>query len=196
MNTKQLAKIISYIFIPPLMNFVIFVLLAVKIELTEKRFLVIGTALILGLILPLVTFIILRKKGKIVNDDATIKEERTIPYLYGIVFSIFATLILFFGKANNLAVMLWFSYLFNSIILIVVNKYWKISAHTMGVAIPLGASFFICTNFTYVLLIILLLVAWARNELKVHTIPQIIAGAFVGFTVTYILLHNSYILLN
>jgi membrane-associated phospholipid phosphatase len=194
MNTKQIAKIISYIFIPPLMNFIIFILLTVKVEVPEKRFWVIGTAFIFGLLFPIVTFIILRKKGKIVNDDATIKEERTIPYLYGILFSIIATVILFLNNANILAVLLWFSYLFNSIILIIVNKYWKISAHAMGVAIPLAASFFICDTFIYVLFFILLLVAWARYELKVHTVPQIISGAIVGFSITFILLSNNTLL--
>ncbi|MEE9432110.1 MAG: hypothetical protein V3V16_13760, partial [Melioribacteraceae bacterium] len=176
---------------PPVMNVVIFVLFAFRFGQTEKL-LVIFSSLIFGFILPIVTFIILRRKNKIVNDDATIKEERTIPYLYGIVFSLCGMSLLFFGGASLVTVLLWSAYFVNSTILIVVNKFWKISAHTMGVAIPLGASFVLGGALSIVLGVILLLVAWARYELKVHTIPQLIVGAFVGFITTYLLVPNLY----
>lgn len=188
MNTKKIAKIISYIFIPPLMNLVIFSLFANQIESTQKT-LVFISSLIFGLVLPIATFIILRKNGKVINDDATIKEERTVPYLYGIGFSLLGTSLLFFAEASNLSILLWLSYLVNSIILIVINKYWKISAHTMGIAIPLGASFMLNGAWLIIFAFILILVAWARYELKVHSISQLTAGAFVGFTITYILLN-------
>jgi len=188
MNSKKIAKIISYIFIPPLMNLVIFSLFAHQIEPTQKT-LVFISSLVFGLVLPLVIIIILLKTGKLSNDDATVKEERTVPYLYGIGFSLFGTSLLFFSETSNLSMLLWLSYLVNSIILIVINKYWKISAHTMGVAIPLGASFVLNGAWPIIFGTILLLVAWARFEIKVHSISQLAAGAFVGFTVTFILLN-------
>ena len=39
-------------------------------------------ALIFGFILPITLFLILRKKGKLVDQDASIKEERTFPIYY------------------------------------------------------------------------------------------------------------------
>lgn len=171
------------------MNVIIFILFALEIEQSNKFLLVVLSSLVFGLILPTTTFIILRKKGKVVNNDATIKEERTIPYMYGIAFSLIATSLLYFTEATSLSILLWFSYFANSTILIIINKYWKISAHTMGVAIPLGASFVLSGAWSTIFGIILLLVAWARYELKVHSISQLAAGAFVGFTVTFILLN-------
>ncbi|MCP5062341.1 MAG: hypothetical protein GY936_07760 [Ignavibacteriae bacterium] len=188
LNSNKIAKIISYIFIPPLMNLVIFSLFANQIEPIQKT-LVFVSSIVFGLVLPLVTIIILLKSGNLSNDDATIKEERTVPYLYGIGFSLLGTSLLCFIEASNLSILLWFSYFVNSIILIVINKYWKISAHTMGIAIPLGASFVLSGAWSIIFGIILLLVAWARYELKVHSISQLVVGAFVGFTVTYVLLN-------
>jgi len=196
MNKTLLAKIISYQFIPPVMNVVIFVLIAFEIERSYKL-LIIFSSLIFGFVFPILTFIILRRKNKIVNDDATVKEERTIPYLYGIVFSLLGTCLVFFGGPSLLAVLLWLAYFVNSTILIIVNKFWKISAHTMGVAIPLGASFVLMGAYPFIFVIVLLLVAWARKELGVHTMLQLIAGAIVGFFVTYLLvpyLYNQLIL--
>ncbi len=189
MNTNRIAKILSYIFIPPVMNIAIFILLAFKLEEEGKQQYVILSAIIFGFLLPLATFIILRKKGKIVDDDATIKEERTVPYLFGISFSILAIIFLYYFEISELSVLLWISYFFNSIVLIAVNKYWKISAHAMGAAIPFSASTLFGGLYSLVFGIVLLLVSWARYKLKVHTVAQIIAGAFVGFIITFLLLN-------
>jgi len=191
MNKNRIAKILSYIFIPPVMNVVIFILFALKIEQTNNRFYVILSAIIFGFLLPLTTFIILRKQGKIVDDDATIKEERTVPYLFGIFFSVLAIVLLNYFKVSESSVLLWISYFVNSIVLISVNKIWKISAHSMGAAIPFAASLLLGSIYPLVFAIILLLVACARYELKVHTMPQIITGAFVGFIITFLLLNLS-----
>ncbi len=189
MNTNRIAKNLSYIFIPPVMNIAIFILLAFKLEEEGKQQYVILSAIIFGFLLPLATFIILRKKGKIVDDDATIKEERTVPYLFGISFSILAIIFLYYFEISELSVLLWISYFFNSIVLIAVNKYWKISAHAMGAAIPFSASTLFGGLYSLVFGIVLLLVSWARYKLKVHTVAQIIAGAFVGFIITFLLLN-------
>lgn len=188
LNTKYIAKIISYLFIPPAMNIFIFLLYSNKFENKEKAITVILSALIFGFILPIVTFIILRKKGKVIDNDATIKEERTVPYLYGVGFTLFAILFLYLSKTSSQSIILWEAYLINSIVLIIVNKYWKISAHAMGAAIPLGAAMFLNNIWIAIFFIILLLVGWSRYKLKVHTLPQIIGGSFVGFAITYLLL--------
>jgi membrane-associated phospholipid phosphatase len=192
MNTKLIAKIISYQFIPPVMNVIIFILFAIKIEQSDKMLLVILSSLVFGLILPIIIIVILRMKGKLSNNDATIKEERTIPYLYAIGFSLLGTSLLYFGGASTFPITLWVAYFLNSSIIIVINKFWKISAHTLGVAIPLGASFVLSGAWIVVFGVILLIVAWARYELKVHTITQLIAGAFVGFIITYLVLQMSF----
>ena len=189
MNTKQIAKIISYLFIPPVMNLFIFLLFSNKFENSEKGIIVFLSALIFGFILPIVTFIILRKKGKVIDNDATIKEERTVPYLYGIGFSVLAILLLYISKTSLHSFLLWEAYLINSVVLIIVNKYWKISAHAMGAAIPLGAAMFLNNMWISIFFIILLLVGWSRYKLKVHTLGQIIGGSFVGCVITYFLLY-------
>ena len=57
--------------------------------------------------------------------------------------------------------MLWMIYLISSIIIININRFWKISAHTMGASIPLGALVFIQENSLMIIsLLILILVSF------------------------------------
>lgn len=189
MNLTSFAKIISYLFVPPFLNLAIFIIYSLQFENPSGKIYSIISSLLFGVLLPITVFIKLRKKGKILNDDATIKEERTVPYIYGILFSMAALVLTALLKLNVYILLLWMIYLVCSILLININHFWKISAHTMGASIPLGASIILSPTFIYIFAIILIMVGFARYVLKVHTISQIIAGALVGFTTTYILLN-------
>ncbi|MBK7106300.1 MAG: hypothetical protein IPH62_13545 [Ignavibacteriae bacterium] len=186
MHLKNIAKIISYLFVPPILNFIIFVNYSIYFESDFKLWISIIISFLFGLSIPIFTFIYFRKKGKIINDDATIKEERTVPYIYAILFTIFGVILSGIFKLNESIIMLWMIYLICSILILNVNRFWKISAHSMGAGIPLGASLFI-NNF-YFFLAVIIFVGWSRFYLKVHTIPQIISGGIVGISASYLLL--------
>jgi membrane-associated phospholipid phosphatase len=186
MHLKKIAKIISYLFVPPVTNFLIFIFYSFYFEKNIQVWYSIFISFLLGLTIPIYTFLQFRKKGKILNDDATIKEERTIPYIYSIFFTLSGVIMSGFLHLDVKIIMLWMIYVITSIVIINVNRFWKISAHAMGAAIPLGASVII--NEVHLFLIILLLVSWSRFYLKVHTITQILAGGVLGFLTSYLLL--------
>ena len=181
------AKIISYLFVPPVMNVILFLFYAYRFGKQTDTF---GTeltiALTFGLILPIIVFVILRKKGKIVNDDATIKEERTIPYIIGVIFCVIAAYLTYKTGSQKTVYMMWLIYAVNSIVLIIINHYWKISAHLLGASMPFAGIFYFAANVIYIFIPLLLVIGWARKKLQVHTIPQIIAGAVLGFALTYL----------
>ncbi len=181
------AKIISYVFVPPVLNFLIFILYSIHYEIGIKILYSISISFLFGFSIPIITFLNFRRKGKIINDDATIKEERTIPYIYGIIFTFFGVVLSGIFELNEAIIMLWMIYLICSIVIININRFWKISAHTMGAAIPLGAAFFF--SYVSVFLGIIILISWSRFYLKVHTFTQIFAGTFIGFTISYMLLN-------
>lgn len=185
MHLKKIAKIISYLFVPPVLNFLIFIYFSIYFE-QQKKWISIFISFALGLVIPVFTFINFRKKGKIVNDDATIKEERTIPYIYAILYTLLGLVISSLFNINEVILKLWLIYLISSILIININRFWKISAHAMGAGIPLGASLFI--NQFWIFLIILILVGSSRYILKVHTIIQILVGGFLGFISSFLVL--------
>jgi membrane-associated phospholipid phosphatase len=189
MNLTKTAKYISYLFIPPVMNLLIFIIYSIIIEDTPNTYYGILVALIFGLMLPLFAIFYFRRKGIISNNDATIKEERNIPYIYAIIFSLAGLLVSAIVGLHQNIVMLWMIYLITSIIIININKIWKISAHTMGASIPVGAIYFIGeTQLLIISVFILSLVFLARLQLKVHTFMQVLAGSITGFSVSYVLL--------
>lgn len=189
---NKIAKIISYTLAPPFNLLAVFILLANQIYIdVELKFRTIAIATIFGVILPIFVFVYLRIKGKIINDDATQKGERTLPYVIGVGLSLNALVLSFVFELHPLVLALWGSYILVQIIMLIINLYWKISAHLIGVGIPFGALVFLFeTEFSY-LIIIPIAVAWARLELKVHTPAQVISGFLLGALPTYFILNEA-----
>lgn len=188
LQSNKFARIISYLFIPPLMNFFIFVFLALHLQL-EQRFLsaAILISFLFGLAIPVIYFVILRSRGKIDDNDAQVKEQRTNPYLFGILLTLAAILLSAIFVSNKIITIAWITYLVCSMILILVNKYWKISAHAMGAAIPLGIMLFYSNLLSLGLVVILILVGWSRIKLKMHNLSQVLAGGFLGIIIPALL---------
>jgi len=189
MKLKLSAKYISYLFIPPVMNLLIFIIYSFIYELSPKNYYSIIISFLFGLLFPLIAIIEFRKRGILSNNDATIKEERTLPYLFAIGFSLAGLSISSVISLNVNLIMLWMIYLINSIIILNINRFWKISAHAMGASMPLGALLIIQeTSLILTSLIILILVGSSRLYLKVHTFMQVLFGSIIGFTVAFVLL--------
>jgi membrane-associated phospholipid phosphatase len=189
---QKLAKTISYLFAPPFNLMAIFLVLATSIYADNN--LIIKTlllAFIFGLLFPVVVFVYLRKKGKIINDDATEKGERTLPYAIGIGLSIIALLLSYLFELHSFILALWSSYILIQTAMIAINRYWKISAHLIGIGIPIAVLFFLFQLNAILFLIIPLIIGWARLTLKVHTPMQVFAGFLLGALPTYFILQAS-----
>ncbi len=152
----------------------------------SKQVVTILTALGFGFIAPIVLFLILRKKGKLADQDASIKEERTIPFLIAIIFYLIGFWIMIKYDLNIISIAFWFCYISNTVITIFINRFWKISAHAMGAAGPFGAVVFGFGWIGLLMLPIVVIVGWARIELKCHTLTQVIAGILLAFISVYI----------
>jgi membrane-associated phospholipid phosphatase len=186
-NKDKLARVISTVFVPPSFTIIIFTLFAFHLETEpEQRYITIFVALILGFVSPIILFLYYRKKGKIIDLDASIKEERTIPMSISVIFFIIGLLVLFTFKVNIVSIAFWFCYISNTLITIIINKKWKISAHTMGAAGPLAAVTFVFGPIALLFLVIVVLVGWSRIQLKCHSFGQVMAGGIFAFISTYI----------
>ena len=58
------------------------------------------------------------------------------------------------------------------------------SAHAIGVSAPVAAFFFVNGFVGLFLIPFILVIGWARLELKVHTFSQVAAGTLFGFLLT------------
>ena len=158
-NKDKLARIVSTVFVPPSFTIIIFTIFAFYLETDFTKIIVtILVALIFGFISPIVLFLQYRKRGKIVDIDASIKEERTVPMSISLIFYIIGLIFLLVYKVNIISIAFWFCYISNTLIAITINKKWKISAHTMGASGPIAALTFVFGPVSLIYLVISVLV--------------------------------------
>jgi len=186
-KTDTFARIISTLFVPPSFTIIVFTVFAFTLETESlKAAVTILVALLFGFTAPIILFVVLRKRKKLVDLDASIKEERTTPFLISVGFYLIGLVILIFFNVHIISIAFWFCYISNTLVTILINNHWKISAHAMGTAGPLAAVTFTFGPIAFLFSIIVFLVGWSRIQLKVHSISQVLAGVLLAFFSTYL----------
>lgn len=144
-----------------------------------------------GLIgLPSLYLIWLLKRGKITDYDVFLRQQRYKPYF--VILACFAgtLLVMTLGGAPYILVTLALAVTVMTIIMLLINFRWKISAHSAA-----AASFAILTIQLAGLaaspvFLAVPLVAWSRVTLQRHTLAQTIGGALLGtgvYTLAFII---------
>ena len=154
-------------------------------ESAFHRIILITTALIFGFVFPVIMFAVFRKKGLIADIDAKVKEERTFPFLLSALFYAAGLMILIHYRIDIVSIAFWFCYISNTMLLVSINKYWKISAHMMGASGPFAALAYVFGFASIPFIVLLYFIGLARIKLECHTLNQVAAGAIVAFTSTY-----------
>lgn len=186
-SSHKLARFISTLFVPPSFTLIIYTIFSFTLESELfKRIVTFLIPFIFGFIAPIVLFLILRKKGKLVDQDASIKEERTFPFIIAIGFYLIGLILMLKYNLNIISIAFWFCYISNTVITIIINKFWKISAHAMGTAGPFAAVVFTFGWIGLIFLPIVILVGWSRIELKCHTKSQVLVGSLLAFFSVYL----------
>jgi len=110
------------------------------------------------------------------------KETRTPFFLIAIALYSFAAII-FFSTNTKIMFLLALGYTFVTIILLVVNRFWKVSVHSAGVTGPIFALIFVFGIIVMPLSLIIVLVSWSRIKLKKHTFNQTLVGSLIPIAV-------------
>ena len=121
-------------------------------------------------------------RKKVVDLYVSKKETRTPFFLMAIaLYSVAA--IIFFVTNTGIMFLLALSYTFVTIILMLVNRFWKVSVHSAGVAGPVFALIFVFGVMFLPLSLLIVLVSWSRIKLKKHTFMQTLAGSLIPIAV-------------
>ena len=142
--------------------------------------------------IPFITVLFLKNTGKISDLDASQKEQRFLPLLLGVLYAGSGFIVLNYLNAGDLVRGLMFCYMTNTIIIIVITKYWKISIHAAGVAGPLTALWIHGVHSPFVVIFIVSILGWSRIILKAHNISQVFAGFILGSFLTAIQLFTLF----
>ncbi len=184
-----LARFISTLFVPPVPALFMFVYFSFTIETDPDKMIssvLISTLLVF--IFPIIIFIYLRKEKRISDFDTNQKEQRILPYSLGILLMSAGIIFSFIFKFNNVIILLWIIHFIYMVLLVIITRFWKISAHTLGVAIAFSIfSFHLQVVLTLALFVILLLVGWSRIRLKNHSFKQVLLGGILGCTLVYLI---------
>lgn len=188
--SNKTARFISTIFVPPAFTIIIFTFYAFYLENeTLKTIITLVVAYALGFTAPIILFLHLRKRNLVADADASIKEQRTLPFSIAVIFYSVGLFILIYFNVSIISIAFWFCYISNTIITIFINKYWKISAHAIGASGPFAALIFVTGLPAVSFGIIVLLVGWSRIKLKCHTFGQVTAGTIFAFISVYLQMH-------
>lgn len=187
---NRIARIISTLFVPPSLNLLLFIFLGINVSSDLNMLITILTfSLLLGFIFPIIFFIKQRKKGIVSDIDITIKEERNNSYIFAVILSGIGFAGTNFLLEIGIITTVWLIYLISSILILIINRFWKISAHTLGASIPTGVLFCYDTVLSIYMLPILLSVGWSRLALCKHTILQVFVGAILGLLISAIVFY-------
>jgi membrane-associated phospholipid phosphatase len=138
-------------------------------------------------LLPVIFFIYKRRKGKIINRDAVIKEERTDVYRFGIILFVISYILVVLFRSHIFIQIYFLNYSLSTFGVLMINKKFKISIHSMTPAGMSALLLFIDPLLATFVLLIMIVVMWSRLELKVHTLKEVIAGMIYGFCLTLII---------
>ena len=185
-KTSRIARIISTILVPPSFTLILFTYLAFHFESDLfKRIILLSVSFFFGFLFHIFLFIYFKRKGKLIDLDASIKEERTVPFIFSGIIYLLGFIILMLNNINLISIAFWFCYISNTFIVVLINKNWKISVHAMGSSGPLAVLIFLLGPIGSLFIIVPFAVGWSRIRLKCHTFAQVFFGALLGFASTY-----------
>jgi membrane-associated phospholipid phosphatase len=105
----------------------------------------------------------------------------TVSYFVG-------TAVLLLIRAPLLVAVVAFGFGAVMLVIFIINLRWKISGHSMGVAVPTTTLAFVFGPWGLLCGLLLPPVMWSRVYLRKHTVAQVLAGALVSFALMGLIL--------
>lgn len=147
------------------------------------------------ILIPLSLILLMLHRKQISSIYIENSNERTMPYIYTLC--CYAFWCYFLSGVLHVAKVFFWSAIGASVALLVVtviNSRWKISAHLCGlggliggmVAYMMTAGYLPSTLFVCLILLVALLLMYARLYLKAHTDIQVVAGFLLGLILTFL----------
>lgn len=183
---QRIARLISNLFNPFLVTFIaiVFIVLDTTSSINDALRWV-GISLLLS-VLPVFTYLVYQVHRKKLDSIFTESQgQRKKIYLIASITAAFGCGGMWLIKAPELLTASFTAGLAAIVVFMGINLYWKISLHAAFIsAAAMILTVMYGTRAVWVF-VLLVPVAWARLELKMHTLAQIIAG--VGLSASIII---------
>jgi hypothetical protein len=135
-------------------------------------------------LLPFLYLIYLKSNKLVESLDVPNRNQRTTPYLLAAAsYSIGLLLLIWYGAPWPLVALL-VCYLGNTLFILSVNLFWKISAHAMGVGAVVTGFGLVLSPVYFWGILLLPIISWSRITLDMHSRGQVIAGSILSVILT------------
>lgn len=186
-DKQKTAEFLSIIFAPQIVSFISFLFISLYLEPSIKMKIISAfTTISFTSIFPTMFVYYLIYKGKIAHPFVPEREQRTIPYLFAVLSALVGFLILLYFKSHWLIIASQWCYVSNTLLILLINSKWKISAHSAGLSGPLSVLAWIFGHKVMPLFLLIPLVGWSRLYLKAHSFGQVVGGAVLGIVSTFL----------
>lgn len=128
-------------------------------------------------------------KNKNLELDMPNREDRLYPLFWILLSYLLGVIVLFIISAPSVITVLMFCYLSNTLVVLLISLFWKISIHSVGIAGPVAFLIYVFGYPGLISLLLIPLVMWSRLFLRRHTCSQVIAGASLGLALTIVQIH-------
>lgn len=179
---EQLARWTSSVGSPPVLASV-GIILSVATVGTFSAWLWAGFYILLAVSLPAAYVLWLVRKGEVTDFDLRRREQRLRPFLATLASTLAAWLVLYWGDAPQLLVILAGAGWLQIALMLGITLHWKISAHCAAAAGLIVFVWSLLGSAAAPAALSLPLIAWSRIRLQRHDLPQTIAGALLGSSV-------------
>ena len=124
------------------------------------------------------------KRGQLTDSHVSIREQRILPMLFALGCFCLAFILLVLVHSSRVLIATMSALLVCSVVALFVTRHWKISLHLVGITGAMTALALIVGPLAYAMSPLVMLVAWARWEMRAHTFMQAVAGALLAGCVT------------
>ena len=189
----KVSKILSVVFHPLLIpTYTLLIIFNLNVFFSMiipqlAKWQILGMVFLITFLFPLFMMILFQRIGIIKSLYMKTKEERTLPYLMTIIFYYLASYLL---KQLQISPIFYYFILgatFLIIITLIINFFWKISIHMIGIGGMLGTliglSFLWMIDIPFLIILLILcsgITGFARLKLNAHNPAQIYSGFLLG----------------
>ncbi|QUV82555.1 hypothetical protein J8C01_04290 [Chloracidobacterium sp. D] len=181
-----MSRILSDVF-NPLVNAVVAFLVIIATDPNAQgasKVLAAVVSVVFAAALPLSALLVMKQRGLITNVNIDRREQRTRPFILGILCYAVGFFFLKLFHAPRLAQGLMFCYAVNTAVILAITRYWKISVHATGISGPLMALYYQLGAVVLPYFSLIPLVCASRVVMRKHTVGQVVAGTALGLTAT------------
>ena len=187
---KRIASLTSNILNPFLIGLVLILLLSFKSTPSALDAIKWSLISVAAGILPVFGVIVyLIRSQKLETIFINVRKQRTKIYLLAAVCAGVGYVILYYLEAPK-ALMATFAAGFSAVVVFMcVNFLWKISLHTALITASVTVLIILYGSIAAATVVLVPLIAWARIELKYHSLGQVTAGALLAAVIVVVVFY-------